>query len=165
MTNQHIPMFFDAGQILFQEAIKECRPYPFKVERGASCVPIYDVTITEANPGVVTLADHGLVAGQPIMFSASGSNSALPTNLDDVSIFYVSDPSSGSFKVSSVVGGSEIDTTGSAMSGQMHLHVLPAGMTDLFFGLATDGVRSGGGKNDPYLRTFNIAVDGEVITV
>lgn len=42
---------------------------------------------------------------------------------------------------------------------------LPAGLTDLFQGLALDGARSGGSKNDLYTRTFSVAVDGPVITV
>lgn len=165
MTNQFIPMALDPGQIKFLEAIEACRPYQFKVERGADCAPESEVTISIAEPGAVTWANHGLVAGQPVMFSED-QGGTLPTGLVADTIYYVvaAGLTSDAFSVAATVGGTPIDTTGTS-SGTIIATAPPAGMTDLFQGLATDGARSGGAKNDLYLRTWNIAVDGRVLTV
>lgn len=164
MTNQFIPMALDPGQIKLQEAIEECRPYQFKVERGADCAPESEVTITIASPGVITWNNHGLSAGQPIVFSTTGS---LPTGLTAGTVYYVAAspvPDANTFSVAATVGGTAIITS-STQSGVHTATAPPAGMTDLFQGYATDGTRSGGAKNDLYLRTWSIAVDGRILTV
>lgn len=163
MTNQFIPMALDPGQIKFLEAIDECRPYQFKVERGADCAPESVVTITIADPGVVTWTNHGFVAGQPIVFSTDG---ALPTGLTAGTVYYVvaAGLTTNAFSVSATAGGAAIETTGT-QSGAHTATAPPAGMTDLFQGYATDGARSGGAKNDWYLRTWSVAVDGRILTV
>lgn len=163
MTNQFVPMALDPGQIKFKEAIESCRPYQFKIERGADCTPESEVTITVADPAVVTWNAHGLVAGQPIVFSTTG---ALPTGLTAGTVYYViaAGLTANSFSVAATPGGTGIETT-LAGSGTHTATAAPAGMTDLFQGLATDGAKSGGSKNDLYLQTWNIAIDGRVITV
>src|SRR5690606_16673755 len=132
-------------------------------ERGSDCAPESDVTITIANPGVVTWTSHGFVAGQPIVFSTTGS---LPTGLTaGITYYVVSDGlATDSFSVAATPGGTPI-TTSSTQSGTHTAVAPPAGMTDLFYALITDGARSGGGKNDLYLRTYNFAVDGRILTV
>lgn len=153
MTNVFIPMAFDAGQLKLQEAVEEkCRPYAFKLERGADCAPQATVTISAASPGVVTWEGHGLNAGQPIVFSSSGS---LPTGLTEGVVYYViaTGLTQNSFSVSATPGGTGVGTTG-AGSGTITAVASPAGMTDLFQGLATDGARSGGARNDEYTSTL-----------
>jgi len=69
------------------------------------------VTIAIASPGVVTLANHGLLANDQVVFSTSG---ALPTGLTAGAVYYVKTVvSSSTFTVSASSGGSVINTTGS----------------------------------------------------
>lgn len=163
MTNQFVPMGLDAGQVKYKEAIESCRPYQFKVERGADCTPESDVTISVADPAVVTWTSHGLFANQPIVFSTTG---ALPTGLTAGTVYYVSSTglTADAFSVSATAGGAPIETT-AAGTGTQTASAPPVGMTQMFQGLATDGVMSGGAKNDLYTQTWAIAVDGRIISV
>ena len=110
MENQFIPMALDPGQIKFKEAIDDCQPYSFKIEWGADCAPESTVTITNASPAVVSWTGHGLVAGQPVVFSTTGS---LPTGLTVGTVYYVI--SAGltkyPFQVSATAGGAGIGTS------------------------------------------------------
>lgn len=163
MTNVFIPYASDPGQIKYKEAIENCRPYKFKVERGAGCAPESTVTISVGTPGVVTWADHGLFANQPVVFTTAG---ALPTGLTADVVYYVlaSGLTDDTFSVSATAGGPAIDTT-AAGSGVHTASAPPIGMSDFFIGLATDGAKSGGDKNALYTQTWPIAVDGRVVTV
>lgn len=161
MTNQFVPMALDAGQIKYREAIDNCRPYQFKVERGADCSPESAVTISAT--GVVSWPAHGLFANQPVVFSTTG---ALPTGLTAGTVYYVvaTGLTAGSFSVSATPGGTAIVAT-AAGSGTHTASAPPVGMTDMFVGLATDGARSGGAKNDLYTLTWPIGVDGAIVTI
>lgn len=68
------------------------------------------VTISIASPGVVTLNDHGLAAGRPIVFATTG---ALPTGLVAGTIYYVLAPLTNTFNVAATPGGAAINTSGS----------------------------------------------------
>jgi hypothetical protein len=163
MTNQFIPIALDSGQIKFLEAIEDnCNPYAFKVERGADCAPEAKVDISVASPGVVTWTNHTLQDGQPVMFDED--DGSLPTGLAASTIYYVVNSAAGTFEVAATVGGTPIVTTGTPGTS-VNAIASPAGMTDLFYGLATDGARSGGSKNDNYIRTWPIAVTGRVVTI
>lgn len=83
MENTFLPDGTDPGQIAFLAAIDDCRPYQFKIEWGANCVP----------------------DGQP----------------------------------------------------------RPAGLTDMFYGLALPGARQGGAPNTAQLRTWSIAIDSNIV--
>lgn len=164
MANVFIPLHLDPGQAKFREAIEEkCRPYAFRVERGADCAPESEVTISVAAPAVVTWAGHGFLAGQPVMFS---TDDALPTGLTAGVVYYVLEDglTVDGFSVAATPGGPAIETT-AAGTGIITATAPPAGMTDMFQGLATDGARSGGERNAQYTRTYNIAVNGRIITV
>lgn len=163
MANQFVPMAFDPGQVKFKEAIENCRTYQFKIERGADCTPESTVTISQASPGVVTWNGHGLLAGQPVIFTTAGT---LPTGLVAGTIYYViaAGLTANTFSVAATPGGAGIATT-AAGTGTHTASAPPAGMTDLFQGLATDGTKSGGAKNDLYLQNWSIAVDGRILTV
>lgn len=73
-------------------------------------------TITIANPAVVTLTAHGLVAGQVVQFSTTG---ALPAPLVSGVNYYVlaAGLDSNDFEVSLTAGGTAISTTGGSQSG------------------------------------------------
>lgn len=164
MSNVFIPNANDPGQIKFKEAIENCRPYAFKVERGSQCIPESVVTISVASPAVISWAGHGLEAGQPIVFTNEGG--ALPTGLTAGTVYYViaSGLTTDAFSVSTTKGGTAVETT-AAGSGVNTASAPIEGMTDMFQGLATDGAKSGGGKNDAYTQTWPIAVTGAVVTI
>lgn len=163
MENSFVPMSSDPGQIKFKEAIESCKPYAFKIEWSSDCMPESTVTISVAAPAVVTWNAHGLTAGQPVMFSSTGE---LPTGLQAGVIYYVSATglTTNEFSVSATQGGAAIDTT-AAGSGTHTASAPPVGMTDLFYGLALPGARSGGDATAANLRTWSIAVDSNIVEI
>lgn len=163
MENTFVPMALDPGQIKFKEAIESCQPYSFKIEWGGDCAPESVVTISVATPGVVTWADHGFVAGQPVTFSTTG---ALPTGLEADTAYYVvaAGITANTFSVSATPGGAAIATT-AAGSGVITAVAPPAGMTDLFYGLALPGARSGGEATAVNMRTWSIGIDSNIVEV
>jgi hypothetical protein len=66
------------------------------------------VTISIANPGVVTLAAHGLAAGTRVTFNTTGS---LPSGLSPNTTYYVLSPTTNTFELSLSSGGSAITTS------------------------------------------------------
>lgn len=163
MENQHIPIALDPGQMKFKEAIDDCQPYAFKIVWGGDCAPESVVTITVGTPGVVSWTGHGLQAGQPVVFSTTGT---LPTGLTAGTVYYVSATglTADAFSVSATAGGAAIDTT-AAGTGTHTVTAPPAGMTDMFYGMALPGARSGGDAAAAHLRTWSIAVDSNVLEV
>lgn len=163
MENQFVPMANDPGQIRFKEAIEDCQPYQFKVEWGADCAPEGTVTISVDEPAVITWTAHGLLAGQPVVFSTTGT---LPTGLTPGTVYYVSATglATDTFSVSATPGGAAIDTSGSG-SGIHTATAPPAGMTDMFFGLALPGARQGGDAAAAHLRSWTISVDSNIVEV
>lgn len=154
MTNTFVPDNADPGQIAFKKAIASCFPYAFKIEWGADCGKISPVTITIAATGVITWNAHGLVAGTPIVFATTG---ALPSGLTAGTTYYViaSGLTANSFSVATTPGGTAITTTGT-QSGVHTATAQPPGDTDLFYGLALAGVKSGGDASANLSITFNI---------
>lgn len=68
------------------------------------------VTITIASPAVVTLADHGLVVGDPVYFTTTG---ALPTGIVVSQYYFVTAvPSTSTFRFSSTPNGADVNTSG-----------------------------------------------------
>lgn len=164
MENQFVPMATDPGQIKFKQAIDECRPYQWKIEWGADCQPSSVVTISVASPGVVTWNGHGLAAGQPVVFTNEGG--ALPTGLTADTVYYVvaAGLTANAFSVAATPGGAAIATT-AAGTGVDTATAPPAGATDMFFGLALPGARSGGAATAVHLRTWSIAVDSNILEI
>ena len=76
------------------------------------------VTMTAANPCVVTLSAHGLSANAPVVFTTTG---ALPTGgTTDIvagTTYYVKTLAVGTFKLSATPGGADISTAGGTQSG------------------------------------------------
>lgn len=67
------------------------------------------VTISNASPGVITYTAHGLVTGQAIYFTTSGT---LPSPLQPNVIYYVHTVNNAnSFTIAATRGGSDINTT------------------------------------------------------
>lgn len=79
---------------------------------GVNGATVGTFTVTIATPGVFTLNSHGLVAGDIVKFTTSG---ALPTGLTVGTKYYVISGglSTNAFEVSTTLGGSAVNTTGS----------------------------------------------------
>lgn len=164
MENQFVPMALDPGQIKFKQAIDDCQPYAFKIEWGADCIPESVVTISVGSPGVVSWTGHGLVAGQPVVFTNEGG--ALPDGLTAGTVYYViaAGLTADTFSVAATPDGPGIETT-DAGTGVNTASAPPAGMTDLFYGLALPGARQGGDATAVHLRAWSISVDSNIVEV
>lgn len=163
--NSFVPMALDPGQIKFKQAIDDCQPYEFKVEWGGDCAPESVVTISVGAPGVVTWANHGLVAGQPVVFTNEGG--ALPTGLTAGTVYYIiaAGLTSGAFSVGTTQDAVTGVETAGAGTGVNTATAPPAGYTDMFYGMAVPGARSGGDATAAHLRTWTIAVDSNIIEI
>lgn len=152
MQNTFVPLSADPGQVAFRAAQKSCKPFAFKVEWGADCGEEAVVTITNAAPAVVSWTSHGLTAGTPITFTTTG---ALPTGLTAGTVYYVVAPTANAFSVAATPGGAAIGTT-AAGSGVHTASAQPVGDTDLFFGFALLGTKTGGDASAT--RLWNAAI-------
>ena len=79
---------------------------------STSTAPTYSesaITITNANPGVVTFNSHGYLANDPVLFKTTGTVSGLVTN----TVYFVRNQSANTFELSLTSGGVSINTTGS----------------------------------------------------
>lgn len=163
MENQFVPMALDPGQIKFKEAITSCGPYQFKIIWGADCMPESEVTISGSGDAVVTWNSHGLQAGQPIVFSTTGT---LPTGLTAGTVYYViaDDITANTFKVSATSGGTAVTVSGAGSSTHA-ASAPPAGSTDMFYGLALPGARQGGEANAVQMRAWSISVDSNIVEI
>lgn len=68
------------------------------------------VTISIASPGVVSWAAHGLVNGDAVRLTSTGS---LPTGLSPDTTYYVVSAATDTFSLASTPGGSAVATSGS----------------------------------------------------
>jgi microcystin-dependent protein len=88
------------------------------------------VTITEANPGVVTLSTHGLETGSCIELTTTGT---LPTNLSENTNYYIIYVDADSFQLATTlanaIAGTGIDTSGSIETGTHSLRSAPWGVS------------------------------------
>jgi hypothetical protein len=161
MSNQFVPNLSDPGQVLFAAARRACKPYPFWVVWGADCEETATVTISVAEPGVVSWVGHGLPNGTPIVFTSTGT---LPTGLTAGTTYFVVDAATDAFSVAALFGGAAIDTTG-AGSGIHTATAVPIGETDMFAGFALFGTKSGGDSSASRLATFPIQPIAHAITI
>lgn len=95
-------------------------------------------TMTIASPCVVTKSAHGLVAGNPVYFTTTGT---LPTGITSKQVYYVISTglTTNTFEFSATVGGSAVNTSGS-QSGTQTL-VIPILFTS--YGSGADPLSSG----------------------
>ncbi len=165
MENTFVPLPGDPGQQKFNDAIEECTPRAFKIEWGAGCAIEDTVTISVAEPGIVTWADgHGLEEGAAVMFTGTGGT--LPTGLEADTAYYVVAPiTATSHAVALTAGGAAIETTGAGTATAITATAQPGGQTDMFYGLAMPGAKQGGEANTAILRTWSVAIDSNVLEV
>lgn len=81
-------------------------------------------TITIASPAVVTLASHGLIAGDSVQFTTTG---ALPTGLATSTTYYViaTGLTTNAFELSTTVGGTAVNTSGTQSGTHTLLRTTP----------------------------------------
>lgn len=88
------------------------------------------VTITSANPGVVSLTAHGFSTGSCIELTTTGT---LPTNLSANTNYYVIYVGADSFRLATsaanAIAGTAIDTSGGSPSGTHTLRYCPFGIS------------------------------------
>jgi hypothetical protein len=88
------------------------------------------VTITSANPGVVSLTAHGLSTGSCIELTTTGT---LPTNLSANTNYYVIYVNANTFRLATsaanAIAGTAIDTSGGSPSGTHTLRHCPYGIS------------------------------------
>lgn len=161
MANVFVPFPADAGQIAFNVAQASCKPYEFKVEWGAECGPESEVTISVATPGVVTWTGHTLVDDTPVSFSTTG---ALPAPLLAGVTYYVTGAATNTFNLAATPGGAAIATT-DAGTGTHTATAQDIGETDLFYGFAMYGTKTGGDASANRLLNFPIQPIAKFISV
>ncbi len=133
----------DDGQAAVIAALASDFDYNFKIVDNDDVAPASaTVTITVAEPGVVTWTAHGLPAGSPVIFTTTG---ALPTGLTAGTTYYVKEAlTADTFTVAATVGGAAI-TTSSTQSGTHTATTAPVGSYQTFKAKVmswTDGARS-----------------------
>lgn len=106
------------------------------------------ITVTIASPGVFTLASHGFLLNDRVVFSTTG---ALPTGLTAGTTYYVISAglTTNEFQVSATEGGAAINTSGS----QSGTHTLSSSTRNVF-GLLITGTTGAG------VETFRDNFDG-----
>jgi hypothetical protein len=92
------------------------------LQSGTHTIPRPTVTISAANPAVVGWKSHGLKADNPVIFQTPG---ALPTPIKEGQVYYVLSPglTADSFRISTKVGGSPINT--GASTNHTEVHTIP----------------------------------------
>jgi hypothetical protein len=129
--------YADPGQLAMIGAEKENYSYAFRLKLNDAPVPRSNtVTITIADPGVVSWTGHGLAAGDQVKFSTTG---ALPTGLTAGTAYYVVSPTTDSFEVAATKGGDPIETTGT-QSGVHTATTVPTPSERLFVAFVMSAV-------------------------
>lgn len=97
---------------------------------GAITANLGTVTITSANPGVVTLSAHGLSTGSCVELTTTG---ALPTGLAANTNYYAIYVNANTFRLATsaanAIAGTAIDTSGGSPSGTHTLRHCPFGIS------------------------------------
>lgn len=164
MENTFVPDFSDAGQNKFRQAQKACSPYAFRIVWGADCGPESAVTISIAAPGVVSWTAHGLAAGTAVILNTTGT---LPTGLVAGETYFVAAspaPATNTFSLAATPGGTAITTTAS-QTGTHTATAIAAGETDMFYGLAMYGSKTGGDASATRMVSMPIQRIAEYVTV
>lgn len=159
MTNTFAPLAGDAGQAAFAAAQRACDTYAFRLVWGADCEVVSTVTISNAEPGVISWTGHGLPNGTSVVFTTTG---ALPTGLTAGTTYYVVNASTNTFSVAATPGGAPINTT-AAGSGTHTATAIPVGETDLIAGFALHGTKTGGDASAA--RTINAPIQPIALAV
>lgn len=166
MENVFSPLPNDPGQIRLREGVAGCDNFAFKIEWGAGCAKEGPVTISTANPGVVSWpGGHALEPNAPVMFTPNGGT--LPTGLTPDTVYYVAAAgiTATTFSVSATPGGAAIATTAAGSATSITATAQPAGMTDLFYGLPMSKSKNGGEANTALMRSITVKPNTNIVEV
>lgn len=158
MENMFAPLPNDPGQIRLRQAKDSCSNYAFKIEWGAGCALEDVVTISVADPAVVTWpGGHGLEAGARVMFTGTGGT--IPTGLTAGTAYYVlaAGLTPTAFSVSATPGGAAIATTAAGTATSITATAMPAGETDMFYGLVMSRTKNAGEANTARMLAVSIS--------
>lgn len=154
----------DTGQIALEAALETDFDYNFKVEQSDEVAPVSaTVTISIANPGVVTDTAHGLAANTPVKFATTG---ALPTGLVAGTTYYVKTVlTADTYTLSATAGGAALETTGT-QSGTHTRTTVPAPTTKYLKGKVMSFPTAAANTDAIQGRTCTIGVkSGSIQTV
>lgn len=88
------------------------------VSNGTFATASATITMTQANPGVVTWTAHGFSADQPVSFEST--TGVLAGTLVEGTVYYVKTVlTADTFTIASTVGGAAIDTSSAAATGTL----------------------------------------------
>jgi hypothetical protein len=79
------------------------------------------VSISIASPAQVSIANHGLAADTPVVFTTGG---ILPTGVTAGTVYYVKSPFANGFYIAATPGGADINTSGSQF-GPHEMYTFP----------------------------------------
>lgn len=156
--------YSDPGQIAVLAAEKTPHNYAFRLLLGdAPAEKSNAVTLSIAEPGVVSWAEHGLAAGAAIKFSTTGE---LPTGLTAGTTYYVaaSGLTSDEFSVAATPGGSAITTTG-IQSGTHTATTVPKGSERLFAAKVMSAAENLDGADNVMKLNMQLGIDSNVVRV
>lgn len=166
MENAFTPLPNDPGQQRLVAAVDSCFNYAFKIEWGANCAAEGPVTISVADPAVITWAGgHGIEAGSPIMFAPTGGT--LPTGITADTVYYVLETglTPTTFSVAATPGGDPIATTQAGTATSIIATAQQVGQTDMFYGLPMSKTTNGGEANTARNRTVSVKPQTNIVTV
>ena len=166
IENMFSPLPNDPGQIRLRQALAGCGNYAFKIEWGAGCVETGEVAVTVASPGVVTWAGgHGLEAGARVMFEGEGGT--LPTGLTAGTAYYVlaAGLTPTTFTVSTEPGGDPVAVTSAGTATSITATAMPAGETDLFYGLVMSRTKNAGEANTARMLGVTVKPNTNIVEI
>lgn len=162
MQNNFAILPTDAGQIALKAASRSRNNYPIKVEWDDAAEPRSNtVTMTIADPGVVTWTSHGLADGDQIKLATTG---ALPTGLTAGTAYFVNVLSADTFSLSATDGGDAIETTGT-QSGTHTATTQPTPTIDMFVALVMGASKQGGGANTARMLQSTLEINSNIVEV
>lgn len=161
MENVFAPDEADPGQISMLEAAAGCDNYAFRVIFSAGCQRSGAVTISVADPAVITWPGHGLSVNSSVMFETDGT---LPAGLTAGVAYYVVEATEGSFSVAETPGGAPVETT-AAGTGQATALGTPAGRSRMFGALVMGNAEQGGDANAAQLFSSTLEINSNIVKV
>lgn len=166
VENTFAPLASDPGQQRLREALGGCSNYAFKIEWGAGCVSESVVTVSTGTPGVVTWpGGHGLEPGSRVMFALDSGT--LPTGITANTAYYITDGgiTPTGFSVAATPGGDPIAVTAAGSATTITATAMPAGETDMFYGLVMSRTKNAGEANTARMLGVTIKPNTNIVEV
>ncbi len=152
----------DPGQIALIAAEKSKDSFAFRiVPSDAPPARSSTVTMTIAEPGVVTWNAHGLANGDQVKFSTTG---ALPTGLTAGTTYFVVGAAENTFSVSATKGGAAIETT-STQSGVHTAITVPTPSERLFVAFVMSSAEQFDEANSVMKLNATLEIDSNIARV